>query len=145
MGFDSPEVKKMSRSFLLTLSMAFFWVALVGLGRGPGPEVPVPEIDFKATVTDDQDISTKVAHASWEGETYFTGLRGKGTVTISFEKIKKMTSTGSYSEGKKDFRITLKNGDVVAVSLDEDARFMGSTNFGTYRISAKNLKEVVFE
>ena len=135
----------MRRSLIWFVPLVFAWVALVGMGRGPGPEVPTPDIDFRATVTDDQDISTKVNHASWEGDTYFSGLRGKGTVTISFEKIKKVSSTGSYSETKKDFQITLMNGDVVAVSLDEDARFMGTTGFGTYRIPAKNIKEIVFE
>ena len=135
----------MIRRSLWILTMVFCWVMLTGMGKAPGPEVPKPEIDFKATVRDDQDIATKVSHASWDGNLYFTGTRGKGTVTISFEKVKKLTATGSGSENKVDFQITLKNGDVVAVSFDNDAKFLGSTNFGTYRILAKNIKEISFE
>ncbi|MBI1911032.1 MAG: hypothetical protein HYS21_03430 [Deltaproteobacteria bacterium] len=133
------------RRSMLIMSALFFWVMLVGMGKTPGPEVPTPEIDFKATVRDDQDITTRLSHASWEGNIFFTGTRGKGTVTISFEKIKKVTATGSGTNNKKDFQITLKNGDVVAVSFDSDERFLGMTNFGTYRIMATNIKEIVFE
>ena len=66
-------------------------------------------------------------------------------VTISFEKVKKVTSVGSGTENRKDFQVTLRNGDVVAVSFDVDERFFGATNFGTYRIKAKNLKEIIFD
>lgn len=133
------------RRSLWVATAVFMWVMLVGMGKQPGPEVPLPEIDFKATVRDDQDIATKVSHSSWEGNVFFSGTRGKGTVTISFEKIKKVASTGSGNSTKTDFQITLKSGDVVAVSLDNDAKFQGTTNFGTFRIAAKNVKEIVFE
>lgn len=133
------------RRFLWMLPVIFLWVFTAGMGGKPGSEIPLPEIDFKATVRDDQDINTKVNHASWEGNIFFTGTRGKGTVTISFEKVKKVTATGSGTHNKSDFQITLKNGDVVAVTFDNDARFLGATNFGTYRVLAKNIKEIVFE
>lgn len=135
----------MRRRSLWVLSAFFFWVFLVGMGKAPSPEVPMPEIDFKSTVRDDQDVATKVSHSSWEGNIFITGTRGKGTVTISFEKIKKIAAVGTGSGNRSDFQVTLKNGDVVAVSLDNDAKFLGSTNFGTYRIVAKNIKEITFE
>ena len=133
------------RNALWFLTAVFFWVTLVGMGKQPGPEVPVPEINFKASVRDDQDITTKVVNASWEGNIFFTGTRGKGTVTISFEKVKKVVATGSGNANKSDFQITLKSGDVVAVSLGNDERLLGTTDFGTYRILGKNIKEIVFE
>jgi hypothetical protein len=130
---------------LWILPAVVVWVLLTGMSKPPGPEVPVPEIDFKATVRDDQDITTKISRASWNGEIFFTGSRGKGSITISFEKVKKVTATGSGGENKTDFQVTLKSGDVVAVSFNNDDKLLGTTNFGTYRILAKNLKEVVFE
>lgn len=134
----------MRRSFWV-LALLLLWAAAIGMGGKPGQEIPLPEIDFKATVRDDQDIATKVNHASWEGNIFFSGTRGKGTVTISFEKVKKVAAVGSGTGNKSDFQITLKNGDVVAVTFDNDARFLGATNFGTYRVLAKNIKEIVFE
>ncbi|MFQ5442371.1 MAG: hypothetical protein ACE5EB_06575 [Thermodesulfobacteriota bacterium] len=135
----------MNRRYLWIVPAFFFWVLLTGMGKAPGPEVPIPDINFNATVTDDQGISTKVTSSTWDGLTYFSGLRGKGTVTIGFEKTKKLTSTGSGNGRQKDFQITLKNGDVVAISFDEEAEFAGATSFGTYRIQARNIKEVVFK
>jgi len=122
-----------------------FWVLLVGMGQAPGPEVPVPDINFKATIRDDQDITTKVTNASWGGKVYFMGMRGKGTVTIAFEKVKKAVAVGTGTADRMDFQITLKNGEVVAVSFDNEDSFYGTTNFGTYRIVTKNIKEITFE
>lgn len=135
----------MKKTFLRILPLLLLWVFAAGMGPQPGPEVPLPDIDFKATVRDDQDITTKVNHASWDGNVFFIGSRGKGSVTISFEKIKKVVSVGSGTANKKDFQITLKSGEVVAVSFDDEAKFTGTTNFGTYRVYAKNIKEIDFE
>ncbi len=135
----------MKRAILAVVPIMLLWVVLVGMGSGPGAEVPKPEIDFKAIVLDDQDISTKIHQASWEGNIFFTGLRGKGIVTISFEKVRKVESVGISAGTKKDFQVTLRNGDVVAVSFDVDSRFQGVTDFGTYRVIARNIKEITFE
>lgn len=130
---------------LWALGAVFLWVMLVGMGKGPSEQVPVPEINFNATVRDDQDITTKVSNSTWEGNIFFVGTRGKGTVTVSFERIKKVTATGSGSNNKSDFQVTLRNGDVVAISLENDQRFLGTTSYGTFRILAKNIKEITLE
>jgi len=136
---------RIRRSFAV-LSFVFLWFALAGMGKGPGPDVPIPEVSYNATIRDDQDITTKVVNASWEGgNIFFIGTRGKGIVTVTFEKIKKVVATGSGTNNKSDFQVTMKSGDVVAISLDNDQRFMGTTNYGTYRILAKNIKEITFD
>ena len=66
-------------------------------------------------------------------------------MTVAFEKIKKVVATGSGTNNKSDFQVTMKSGDVVAISLDNDQRFMGTTSYGTYRILAKNIKEILFD
>lgn len=133
------------KKYLRLLPLVFMWVMLTGMGKAPGPEVPTPEIDFKVTVRDDQDITTRLQHASWDGNIFFTGNRGRGTVTISFEKVKKAVNMGTGVAGKTDFQITLRSGDVVAVSLPNDARLLGTTSFGTFRILVQNIKEINFE
>lgn len=133
------------KKYLWLLSAFFVWVMLTGMSKAPGPEVPMPEMDFKVTVRDDQDVSTKLSHASWDGNVFFTGTRGKGTVTIAFEKVRKAVNMGTGGAGKTDFQITLKSGDVVAVSLPQDVRLLGVTSFGTFRILVQNIKEINFE
>lgn len=133
------------KKYLWLLSAFFVWVMLTGMSKAPGPEVPMPDMDFKVTVRDDQDVSTRLSHASWDGNVFFTGTRGKGTVTIAFEKVRKAVNMGTGGAGKTDFQITLKSGDVVAVSLPQDVRLLGVTSFGTFRILVQNIKEINFE
>ena len=132
------------RSVLWILPALIVTALLMGMAQGPGTNVPTPEIDFKVTVRDDQEIETKVNNASWDGRIFFSGTRGKGTVTISFENVRKVSSVGTFSGHKKDFQITLRNGDMLAVSFDDDSMFTGKTNFGTYRIMSKNIKDIIF-
>jgi hypothetical protein len=136
-GFKRPWAHAALLLLLLPLT--------VGMGGKPGPEVPVPDRDFTATVIDDQDISTPLAQASWEGETFFKADRGKGVVTISFEKVRKIVRIGEPANATVDFKIVLKDGQTVAVTFDGDVRLFGNTSYGTYRIFAKNIREVVFD
>lgn len=133
------------KKYLWLLSAVFVYVMATGMGKAPGPDIPTPEIDFKVTVRDDQDITTKIQRASLDGNIFFTGTRGKGVVTISFEKVRKAVNRGPGASGKTDFQITLRSGDVVAVSLPDDARLLGVTSYGTFRILAINIKEINFE
>lgn len=133
------------KRLLIVLLLIAGWVVFAGMGKTPESEIPKPEIDFSATVIDDQGISTKCRFVSWEGQLFFVGFRGKGSVSIPFEKVKKVVFIGESGSGKKDTQITLRNGDVVAVTFDDESRFYGTTTFGTYKITTKNIKEIIFE
>ncbi|MBI5681731.1 MAG: hypothetical protein HZC45_00915 [Deltaproteobacteria bacterium] len=135
----------MKNRLLNILIVVTGWFFLTGMGQVPQNEVPKPEIRFNATVIDDQGISTKCQDVSWDGKVYFIGTRGKGTISIPFEKIKKIVFIGESRGGKKDAQVTLRSGEVVAVSFDDENRFYGTTNFGNYRISARNIREIIFE
>lgn len=135
----------MKNTFLKILVIAAGWFLLTGMGQQPQNEIPKPEIKFNATLIDDQGISTKCQNVSWNGKIYFMGTRGKGTISIPFEKIKKIVFIGGAKGGKIDAQITLRGGEVVAVSFNDDDRFYGTTNFGNYYISARNIKEIIFE
>ena len=73
------------------------------------------------------------------------GTRGRGTVSIPFEKVKRVVFLGEARGGKKDAQVTLRNGEVVAITFDDENRFYGTTSFGNYRIQARNVKEILFE
>ena len=133
------------KRLLIVLLLLAGWVVFAGMGKTPESEIPKPDIDFSATVIDDQGISTKCSFVSWEGQLFCVGFRGKGSVSIPFEKVKKVVFIGESGSGKKDTQITLRNGDVVAVTFDDESRFYGTTTFGTYKITAKNVKEIIFE
>lgn len=134
----------MKRATLLILLISF-WITLTAMGKPPEGNIPKPETNFSATVIDDQDISTKCQHVSWEGKTFLAGWRGKGIVTIPFEKVKRVVLIGNVRDGKKDSQVTLKNGEVVAVTFNAESRLYGMTSFGSYMITVRNLKEIIFE
>ncbi len=125
--------------------LMLFWALAVGMSKTPSGEVPLPEVDYKAAVRDDQDIPTKIHHATWEGVTFFIGTRGKGTVTVAFDKVKKVVFVGAAGADNGDFQITLRSGDVVTVTFSNDAKLQGVTSYGSFRIQAKNIKEIAFE
>ncbi|HHL39501.1 MAG TPA: hypothetical protein ENJ37_03240 [Deltaproteobacteria bacterium] len=129
---------------LTVLFAALCWTLLVGMGRVPGPEVPLPDVDFRATIIDSQDIATECRNVSWDGQTFFSGLRGKGAVSIPFEKVRKVEFVGEGGEGLADFQVTLKSGEVIGVSLEAHKKLTGTTSFGSYRIDAIHIKEIVF-
>ncbi len=135
---------KMKKAFF-PLCLVFFLSLFAVVAIAAEPQPIETGVEYRATIRDDQEISTKVSMAQWDGDEFFTGSRGRGTVTISFAKVKKAVFMGSAGQNKTDFQVTLKNGDVIAVTFDNDARFMGKTNYGTYRILARNIKEIVFE
>jgi len=134
-----------ARAIFSAIVLVGLWFVLTGMGISPEGEVPVPESSFSAMVTDDQGITTKCENISWEGEVYFKGKRGRALITVPFEKVKKAVFVAKPKNGKVDFRIILKTGEAVAITFDEDARLFGTTSFGTYKIFAKNIKEIIFD
>ncbi len=135
----------MVRVVFSVLVFVGLWFFLVGMGISPEGEVPVPESSFSAMVTDDQGVITRCENISWEGEVYFKGRRGRAIITVPFEKVKKVVFVTRSEEGTVDFRIILKSGEAVAITFNEDERLFGTTSFGTYRIFAKNIKEILFD
>ncbi len=135
----------MKRAVFSALVLVGLWFFLTGMGMGPDGEVPTPESSFSGLVTDDQGITTRCDNISWEGEVYFKGRRGRALITVPFEKVKKVVFVATSSEGMVDFRVTLETGETVAITFDEDARLFGTTSFGTYKIFARDIKEIVFD
>jgi hypothetical protein len=126
------------------VAMLLVFLALSGMGSTPPGATPVPDAEFAATVIDAQGMSTKCTTVSWEGKTFFPARRGRGIITISFARVKKVEFLGETTEKSLDAQITLKSGEVVAVAFEPQARFFGNTSFGTYWITSKNIREIIF-
>jgi len=92
--------------------MISFWVLLTGMGTTPTGQVPETEIDFKATITDTQDITTKCKNVSWNGRIFFAATRGKGTISIPFEKVKRAVFLGETALQVLDERVEGRRGAV---------------------------------
>lgn len=118
---------------------------LTSMSMPPDGNLPEPELNFTATITDSQSVSTKCTKISYGGKTYLTGTRGNASIAVPFEKIRNIKAMGM---GKDDelfhFQITLKNGSVVGVAFKGETRVYGQATFGNYSLEMKYLKEVTF-
>ncbi len=141
MTFMDLKIKK-NYAFILLI---FVWFANTGLSANPLQDIPKPKISFSATVIDDQDVSTNIKNITWDGRLYFIGKRGRATVTIPFEKVKKVEFLNSAQSGYMNAKVSLREGNGVGLSFDENTTLYGATPFGTYRITVKNIKEIVFK
>lgn len=133
------------RNLTATTAIILCWTLLLGMGGNAGKDFPVPDIDFHATVTDERGITTACTGVSWEGEVFFKAKRGEAVVTIPFEKVASIKRIALNGTTTIDFKVTLRSNKEVIVSFDKDSRFYGKTDFGTFKIAAKNIREASFD
>lgn len=134
----------MKKSFVL-IALVVLWPLIAGMGAGSGEDIPTPSVEFRAIVVDDQGVETRCIGVAWEGEIFFKASVGSGVATIPFEKVRTVVSVGGERNGKVPFVVTLKDDKEVRVSFDEGDLFTGTTEFGTFRIPARNIKEIAFK
>jgi hypothetical protein len=113
-----------------------------GLGGTPSGKIPTPEKDFSATLIDKQDVVTKCKQISRDGDVFFLGKKGKGTFTVSFEKVK----IAEFQNGKGVVIAVLKliDGQTIEIEMDKSQKFYGNVPFGTFQIEVSDLKKITF-
>ena len=120
--------------------------ASLGLGGVGGPtpgKVPVPPRNFTAEVTDRQGIVTKASQVSCGGEIFVVGKRGDTTLTVGFDKIRRVRF-GTPTERSVEATIETTGGDTVRLRVDRDLTCAGVTEFGTVQVAAGDLQAIVF-
>ena len=134
-------MKKIPYLFAVLAGFLLF-TGMGGMEERPRGRVPTPEKNFTATFFDNQGIVTKITHVSRQGEVFFLGNKGKGTVTVSFNEI----NTVEFKNGKGVVTalIELKNGKNIELKIDKSHRFYGNLDFGTFQIEVGDLKKVIF-
>jgi hypothetical protein len=133
-------VKKINIAVFLLFVVPF--VMGMGVGGEIKHKIPTPDKNFTATITDSQEVSTKVSQISFDGKTYLTGQRGNTTVTIPFEKISSVQVGKTEEEKKVSVFVTLKAGGTLNIKVEEKTPCYGSADFGNNRIEFKDIKKV---
>ncbi|MDY6854770.1 MAG: hypothetical protein SWO11_08695 [Thermodesulfobacteriota bacterium] len=121
------------------------WLFITGMGELTGePEnsVPTPDKNFNATFIDNQDVIVRCTQISMDGEVFIWGKKGRGTVTISFEKIK--TIEFMNTDNSIIAEVELKDGKREKIEVDNKKMFYGNLEFGTFQIEVRDLKKIVF-
>ena len=133
------------KRYLIMVALVATVPFVTGMGAGSGEDIPKPEVEFRAVVVDDQGVETRCIGVAWEGEIFFKASVGSGVATIPFEKVRSVVAAGGERNGKVPFVVTLMDDKEVRVTFDEGDRFTGTTEFGTFRIPARNIKEIAFK
>ncbi|MCK4534600.1 MAG: hypothetical protein KAT81_03650 [Syntrophobacterales bacterium] len=134
-------MKRLYMCFLIILFVPF----MLGMGSMTGDDspdrIPVTEKKFGAIFIDQMDIVTRCTDVSIEGKTFIEGVRGEGTYTIPFEKIKSIRFF--LKNGKLKGLILLRNNNRDELILNKDHKVYGRTNSGTFQIDILGLKKMI--
>lgn len=136
-------MKRLYMCFLIMLFVPF----ILGMGSMTGDDspdrIPVTEKKFSATFVDQMDIVTRCTEVSIEGKTFIEGVKGKGTYTIPFEKIKSVRVF--LKDGKLKGLILLRNNSKDELILNKDYKVYGRTNHGTFQVGIASLKKMIMD
>ena len=125
----------------------FIWICCLTLGMGSMGEpvsvrTPEPDINFRATVVDQDDVSLELEKFSFNGKTYITGKMGKAELSIDFEKIRSILFV--KKDGRITAMVTLDDQQKIELLLEQDAPCFGTSSFADVRIAAGDIKKVLF-
>ena len=124
---------------------------LMGLGNGGDANrsnIPVPERNYSATVTDRQGSSVEAERFTWEGKVFFKAHFGSAAITLPFEKLSELTLQHQADAGSPDMiaaSALLKTGETVQVTLERSTKCFGTTRFGDYEIFIKDVGSIKFK
>ena len=119
-------------------------LAMGNLGAPGIDEIPEPDRNFAAVVVDKAMISTHLEKVSFDGNTVFVGYRGKGEVSISFDRVKHAAFEKSDEPSYQLVRITLTDDRVVEIKMKNVLTLFGMSELGPFRIKVKDISSISF-
>ncbi len=136
-------MKRSQVALLGVLSLCLFGMGELDSSY-PLNEIPTPEKDFSASITDNDGTTTHLSQVSIDGNIYIEGKRGKADIASEFSALKSI----SFEPGEKGtVKAVLEpaNGDPFHISVEEKDYLYGKAKVGSFRIKLKDLKEISFE
>jgi hypothetical protein len=126
--------------------VAALGAASLGLGASPGAtpgKVPVPSRNFTAEVTDRQGVVTRASQVSCGGDVFVVGKRGETTLTVAFDKIRRVRF-GTPADKFVEATVETVGGEPIRLRVDRAMVCAGHTDFGTVQVEAGDLQMIVF-
>ena len=131
-------------TFLIVLIMAFFMMGMGDIGGDTNNNIPLPNKDFKAIITDVNKVETDCSFVSINGKDYLKGKRGAASVTIPFENIASMKVKPVGDEKEVKAEVALHDGSTINLRVDCNCDVYGKTAFGTIQIKMYDISEIEF-
>lgn len=123
---------------VIAVAMLGFLCGMGNLGERAKPqEIPLPDRNFIATLTDSEGMVVNLRKVSVEGETCIVGRFGSGMMSVDFDKIRMVRFR--HSEDAFLALLELKSGKSLKMEVSPDLRFYGETDFGNYMIRLRDI------
>jgi hypothetical protein len=133
----------MKSRFCLVIIMGAAFL-LMGMGKmdqsEKSAEIPVPDKEVTAVVTDSEGLILNLTQFSINGMTYLQGGLGAGRAAVPFDQIRVIT-LGSESRGIAA-KMELKDGSQLNLLLEKGLKAYGRIKAGTYQILLDQLKKI---
>lgn len=125
---------------ILALSMS---IAALGMGSVDDSQklkLPEPDVNYEATIVDQDDVSLKLNKFSIDGRTYLMGQLGRADMSIDFNRIARMAFFIKNDDLKA--QLTLKDGSRVVLTVQKDKSCYGQSAIAEVRITLKDVKTI---
>jgi hypothetical protein len=141
MGVERSAAMKRMVRLALVLSMGLGLMGMGGLDFNEKPgEIPIPDRDVTATITDVDGTLLTLSQFSLNGQTVLNGKLGAGKVAIPLIQIKVLTI---WTDAKALLaKVELSDQSSLTLSLDRGQTAFGRLKYGIYQIRIDQLKKV---
>ena len=117
---------------------------LMGMGKmdssDKSGEIPVPDKEVTAVITDSEGLILNLTQFSINGKTYLSGRLGAGRVAVPFSQIRVMIF--SAEPRGTAVRLELTDRSQLNLLLEKRLTAYGKIKAGTYQILVDQLKRV---
>jgi hypothetical protein len=120
------------------------WLFLTAMGSfdqtGKPEEIPLPEKEVTALLTDSEGLTLALTQFSLNGQIYLAGRLGAGRVAIPFNQIRQMTliPEPKYLAA----RINLTDNTSLNLQLEKDLKAFGRLKVGTFQIPLEKVRKI---
>ena len=128
---------------ILLLLLILGCLGMGGLGGHPEGVVPETEVDLQVRMIDRSGVITEMTQFSMNGKIILKAQRGRGTLTIPFQKMTHITF-GEVNNNEVSIEVGMKSGTVMHLTVWPRAQFFGSTSDGAFQIRASDVAEIHF-
>ncbi|NCC25706.1 MAG: hypothetical protein EOM25_11015 [Deltaproteobacteria bacterium] len=134
----------MTRKMMVMLVVASFFCLGMGGGVDVVSSIPKPDRVFNVRVVDATDTSYNAGQVSVDGVTFLPVRLGGAELGVDFAKISRVRF---YLQGETvAVAVTGRDGqDMPSMTMDPNILFSGSTDWGNFRLKAKDIREISFQ
>ena len=124
----------------LLLVVCVFTLGMGGMGSDQVVNIPEPDVNYKATLVDQADVSMELEKFSCAGLTFLSGTLGKAEISIDFEKIRSIFFL--LDDQNLKAQIHLNDGRTETVIVDKKQPCYGASSYADVKIEMQHIKTI---